>query len=202
MLVYDNCPAGKPGRFGGCRKNPLVPHILRFPVDEDSWGGRGNSPQSLISHLAVTSEYCAGERESTGRSGRGAALKIVRTTIYADPRQHPQKEQPVLRSRAVYLRSDVPIRQPLPRTPRFRTSCRPPPILAFVLAIAQAALRETTKGSRFDLEHRPRVISAAIEGRAVEIAGGIDGQAGSGTSPVPAVEVEAMHNLLRPTPTS
>ena len=41
----------------------------------------------------------------------------------------------------------------------------------------------TTPGTRINgrqLEHRPAVVSAALSGRAVEIAGGIEDQAGEG----------------------
>src|SRR5271157_1162295 len=48
------------------------------------------------------------------------------------------------------------------------------------------------------LEHRPVIVSAAIVGRAVEIAGGIEDEAGVGNRPIRAVE--AMQQLLRPTP--
>src|ERR1019366_773466 len=48
------------------------------------------------------------------------------------------------------------------------------------------------------LEHCPAVGSAAVLGRAVEIAGGIEDQPGGGISPVRAVAVEVMQHLLRP----
>ena len=43
---------------------------------------------------------------------------------------------------------------------------------------------------RCELEHRPVAVSAALAGRAVEIAGGIEDQAGVGISPVRAVELK------------
>ncbi len=56
------------------------------------------------------------------------------------------------------------------------------------------------------LEHRPEAVrlatapSATIVGRAVEIAGGIEDQAGVGQKPVRAVVAEAMQHRLRPAP--
>jgi hypothetical protein len=51
-----------------------------------------------------------------------------------------------------------------------------------------------------DLEHRPGVMSTTSAGRAVEIAGRIEDQAGAGLKPVCAVVVEAIQHLLRPAP--
>lgn len=58
------------------------------------------------------------------------------------------------------------------------------------------ALGARIKGRQ--LEDCPVVVSAAHEGRAVEIAGGIEDQAGRGGIPVRAVVVEAIQHPLRP----
>ena len=53
--------------------------------------------------------------------------------------------------------------------------------------------------SRRQLEHRPVSCESRPNGRAVEIAGGIEDQAGLGIDPVRAV-AEAMQHRLRPAP--
>jgi hypothetical protein len=58
---------------------------------------------------------------------------------------------------------------------------------------------ELQRHGRRQFEHRPAAIRAARGGRAVEIAGGIEDQAGRGISPVRAV-AEAMQHFLRPAP--
>jgi len=61
----------------------------------------------------------------------------------------------------------------------------------------------TTPGTRIDrcqLERRPVAVRTAQGRRAIEIASGIEGQAGERVSPVGAVDNKAMQQRFRPAP--
>ena len=73
------------------------------------------------------------------------------------------------------------------------------PVRAVAEAI-QHLLRPAPARCGRQLEHRPVAGKCRRRGRAVEIAGGIEDQAGLGIVPVRAVAVEAMQHLLRPAP--